>query len=277
MFHEDEARAAMEKRSGAIKIERGAQRPAAILRVAGELETRGGEIVELFKEVRSANRQVVIPVHLRQDGEDFFIEVETGAWDEATVGRVVGSVSAMRAALGAEANLELVSAYPAPQEISFLFERSPAALFQLDLSEADPANPEACAELFRETAERHWDVDLGYGPEGLPLAEELLRAALNGQTDHQAPVLDGLVYGLGCYVGEIIRRNTGVRGSWQPPEDWGEGRVLNFSDITLDPVGKARAFLDQGDEDSVAYYAEYALQELGKAPEAEEQRPEVSP
>jgi len=270
MFQEDEARAAMEKRSGAIKIENDAQRPAAILRVANELETRGGEIVELFKEVRSATGQGVIPIHLRQDGEDFFIEVETGAWDEAAGGRVVGAVSAMRATIGAEANLELVSAYPVPREISFLFENSPAALFQLDLFDADPAEPEACAELFRETAGRHWDVDLGYGPEGLPLAEELLRAALNGETDHQVPILDGLVRGLGCYVGEVIRRNTGVRGSWQPSDDWGESRVLEFPDITLDPVGKARAFLERGDEDSIAYYAEYAIEELGKPAKAEE-------
>ncbi|MBA3388052.1 MAG: hypothetical protein M3397_01195 [Actinomycetota bacterium] len=269
MFQQDDSRAAMEKRSGAIKIERDAQRPTAILRVANELEMRGGEIVELFKEVRSATRQVVIPIHLRQDDEDFFIEVETGAWDEAASERVIGAVSAMRATLGPEANLELVSAYPIPRETSFFFEHFPAALLQLDLFEADPAEPEACAELFRETAGRHWDVDLGYGPEGLPLAEELLRAALSGETERRAPILDGLVHGLGCYVGEVIRRGNGGRGSWQRPEDWGEDRVLEFSDISMDPVGKARAFLERGDEDSIAYYAEYVSREIGKHAEAE--------
>ena len=262
MVEESEERAA-EGGWSALEIERDAQRPATILRVAGELEARGGEIVELFKEIRSEERQVVVPIHLRQDGQDFFFEVETGPWDESARGRVIEAVSAIRSALGVKPNLELVSAYPAPRVISFLFERSPAALFELDLVGADPEQPESCAELFRETAERHWDADLDYGPEGLPLTEELLRAVLEDDTDDPPPVLDGLVHGLGCYVGEVIRRNSRVPGSWRPANDWGEALVLEFPELTVDAVGKARAFLAQGDKDSVAYYAQYALRELG--------------
>ncbi|MBA3426635.1 MAG: hypothetical protein ACR2HO_06560 [Rubrobacteraceae bacterium] len=266
MFEEGEERAAAGGWS-AVEIERDAQRPAAILRVAGELETRGGEIVELFKEIRSDEGQVVVPIHLRRDDEDFFFEVETGPWDANARGRLTEAVSAMRTVLGAGANLELVSAYPAPKEISFLFERSPAALFELDLLGADPEQPEFCAELFRETAERHWDADLDYGPEGLPLTEELLRAVLEDDTDDPPPVLEGLVHGLGCYVGEVIRRNSRVQGSWSPADDWGEALVLEFPELIVDSVGKARAFLERGDEDSVSYYAQYALEELGNVSE----------
>ena len=39
------------ERTGPIEIERDAPRPATILRVASELEERGGEIQELFKEI----------------------------------------------------------------------------------------------------------------------------------------------------------------------------------------------------------------------------------
>lgn len=269
MFEEGEERAAGGRWS-AVEIERDAQRPAAILRVAGELESRGGEIVELFKEVRSDQQQVVIPIHLRRHDEDFFFEVETGPWDATARGRVIEAVSAIRALLGAGANLELVSAYPAPGEISFMFERSPAALFEMDLVRANPEQPESCAELFRETAQRHWDVDLDYSPEGLPLTEELLRAVLEEETDAPAPVLDGLVSGLGYYVGEVIRRNSGEQGSWRPADDWGEALVLEFPELTVDAVGKARAFLERGDEDSVSYYARYALRELG---EVQEEKP----
>jgi hypothetical protein len=263
MFEEGEERAA----GGGLEIERDAQRPSAILRVAGELESRGGEIVELFKEIRAEGRQVVVPIHLRRDGEDFFFEVETGPWESTVRERVIEAVLTMRAVLGTGANLELVSAYPAPREIRFLFERSPAALFELDLVGAHPGHPEACAELFRETAERHWDAELDYGPEGLRLTEELLRAVLEDDTDDPAPVLDGLVYGLGCYVGEVIRRNSGAQGSWRHAEDWGEALVLEFPELVVDSVGKARAFLERGDEDSVSYYAQYALKELGNASE----------
>lgn len=248
-----------------VDIERDAQRPSAILRVAGELESQGGEIVELFKEIRSDQGRAVVPIHLRREDEDFFFEVETGPWDSAARSRVVEAVFTMRAALGDGANLELVSAYPAPREVSFLFERSPAALFELDLVRADPDQPVLCAELFRQTAERHWDADLDYGPEGLPLTEELLRAVLEDDTDDPEPVLDGLVYGLGCYVGEVIRRNSKVQGSWRSADEWGEALVLEFPDLVVDSVGKARAFLEGDDEDSVSYYARYALEALDDA------------
>ena len=252
-----------------VEIERDAQRPSTILRVAGELESRGGEIVELFKEIRTDQGRVVVPIHLHRDDEDFFFEVETGPWDTARKERAVEDVSAMREALGEGANLELISAYPAPREISFLFKRSPAALFELDLLHADPAQPEQCAELFRQAAERHWDADLDYAPEGLPLTEELLRAVLEEDTDDPEPVLDGLVYGLGCYVGEVIRRNSEAEGSWRPADDWGETLVLEFPDLVVDSVGKARAFLESGNEDSVSYYATYVLKELGNEQEDE--------
>ena len=60
-----------EEHSGPIRIERDAPRPATILRVAGELEARGGTIVELFKEIESPLGRVVMPIHFRQDDEGF--------------------------------------------------------------------------------------------------------------------------------------------------------------------------------------------------------------
>ncbi len=60
------AEEASEEDSDPIVIERDAPRPATILRVAGELEGRGGKILELFKEVSSPLGEVVLPIHLRQ-------------------------------------------------------------------------------------------------------------------------------------------------------------------------------------------------------------------
>src|SRR5918997_6710872 len=56
-----------EERSGPIEIQRDAPRPATILRVAGELEERGGRILELFKEIESPLGRVVLPIYLRKD------------------------------------------------------------------------------------------------------------------------------------------------------------------------------------------------------------------
>ena len=33
--------------------------------------------------------------------------------------------------------------------------------------------------------------------------------------------------------------------------------------FVLDPIGKARAFLENGPEESLTFYAEYALQQFG--------------
>lgn len=256
-----------EARSGPIEIERDAQRPATILHVASELEARGAKILELFKEISSPRGEAVLPIHLYQDEQEFLIEVETGPWEPQTVEAALATAVVVRGSDHAEVRLEILSAYPVPREVSFLFGRSPAALLQLELLEGRLERPEAFAETFREAASRHWGIDLDYSPEGLPLAEELLLAALDGEGDESSPVLDALVEGLGCYLGEVIRRNAEDSSSWRASTDWGDGLVLEFRHFSLDPIGKARAFLHAGPEDSVAYYADYALRQVNGASE----------
>ncbi len=255
-----------EERSSPIEIERDAPRPATILRVAGELEERGGKILELFKEVSSPLGEVVIPIHLRQEDRDFFVEVATTAWDPRSTNEALERAAVLRSSQHAGAGLEMVSAYPVPPEVEFFFGRSPAALLQLDLLRATPAHPEASAGLFRETGSKHWGVELAYEPGYLPLVEELLMAALEGDDVHpDPPVSEGLVVGLGCFLGETIRRNAGSPGAWLPAEEWGEGPLVEVEDFVLDPVGKARAFLSEGPEESPAFYADYVLDQLGKS------------
>ena len=251
-----------------IQIERDAARPPTILRVAGELEERGDKILELFKEVRSPLGQVVLPIHLLREGRDLFVEIETAPWDKKMVEEVANKAAVLRNSEHAEAGLEILSAYPVPREAGFLCSRSPAALLQLDLLRVNLEEPQASAELFREVASRHWGVDLAYETEYLPLVEQLLLAAFEGEEeDGDAPLLDALVGGLGCFVGETIRRSTNAVGYWRPAEDWGEGHVLEVEEFLLDPIGKARAFLREGADDSVAFYADYVLEQLGGDPE----------
>jgi hypothetical protein len=245
-----------------IQIERDAPRPATILRVAGELEERGGKILELFKEIESPLGRVVLPIYLRQDDRDFFVEVATGPWDDRKSGEALDKAAIVRSSEHAGAGLEILSGYPVPPEVEFYFGTSPAALLQLDLARLTPERPEVCAGLFREVGSNHWGVDLDYEPGYLPLVEELLMAALEGDEAHNSPPLSGgLVAGLGCFLGEIIRRNVSPPGMWRPHEKWGEGPVVEIGDFALDPVGKARAFLEYGHEESLAFYAEYVLEQ----------------
>jgi hypothetical protein len=248
------------QRPGPIQIDRDAPRPATILKVATELEERGANIKELFKEIRSPLGEVALPIHLLREGEDFFVEVETGPWDERTTEQAINKAAVLRGSEHAEAGLGILSAYPVPREIGFFFGTSPAALLQLALTRVSPERPEDSAKIFREAASQHWGVDLDYDPTYLPLVEELILAALD--EDEAPPILDELVVGLGCFVGETIRRNAGSHAIWRSEEGWGEGPVVEAGWLVLDPVGKARAFLLQGSEDSIAFYADYVLVQL---------------
>jgi hypothetical protein len=230
--------------------------------VAEELEERGGAILELFKEIESPLGRVVLPIHFRQDDRDFFVEVATGPWDDRKVGEALDKAAIVRSSEHAGAGLEILSGYPVPPEVEFYFGTSPAALLQLDLARLTPERPGVCAGAFREVGSNHWGVDLDYDPGYLPLVEELLMAALEGDEAHNSPPLsDGFVAGLGCFLGEIIRRNVSPPGVWRQPAEWGEGPIVEIGDFVLDPVGKARAFLEYGPEESLAFYAEYVLQQ----------------
>jgi hypothetical protein len=259
---EEGVEAAAEENKDPIQIERDAPRPATILRVAGELEERGGRILELFKEIESPLGRVVLPIYLRQDDRDFFVEVATGPWDDRKSDEALDNAAILRSSEHAGAGLEILSGYPVPPEVEFYFGTSPAALLQLDLARLTPERPEVCADLFREVGSNHWGVDLAYEPGYLPLVEELLIAALEGdEAQDNPPLSQGLVAGLGCFLGETLRRNVSPPGMWRPPEEWGHGPLVEIGDFVLDPVGKARAFLEYGPEESLAFYAEYVLEQ----------------
>lgn len=249
-----------------IRIERDAQRPATILRVAGEYEKRGAKILELFKEIRSHDGStIVMPIHLSKDDRELFVEVSTRPWTGESVESTLQTAATIRGSEHASIELEILSAHPVPGEIEFFFGTSAAALFQLDLLRGTLEKPEAFAQTFREAAGRHWDVDLAYEVNCLPLTEELLTSSLDAETSEKGerlPVLDSLQQGLGCFVGEVIRHEAPTSGSWQPSTEWGEGKVIEFDGMSADPVGQARAFLESGQEDSVVFYAEYVIDEL---------------
>lgn len=255
-------------------LEKNAPRPPAILQVAGNFEQRGARIVELFKEVHSPRGQTVLPIHLEQDEVERFVEVETGPWSDEAVDAALRAASILRGSDYSSAEVEILSAYPVPSEVMFFYSHEPAALLQLSLMSGDMNNPEEFAELFRATMAEQCDIDLDYETGTLPLVEELLSSTLNSDPEdsEEAPVLRELVDGLGCYAGEVIRRNSPQgSGSWRPAEEWGEDEtILELDDFDLDPIGKARAFLLEGPEDSVAFYVEYVLEKLSHAESPEE-------
>ena len=257
-----------ETQYGPIQIEPDAERPATILEVAAELERRGAEVVELFKEIEVDTGRAVFPIHLQWQEQDSFVEIETRRWTKSTVNKALNSAAVLRRSQYAEAGLGLLTAYTAPEQVGFFFGKTPAALFQIDLYGRKPGEPAELAEEFIQTALRQWDTGLDYSLDSLPLVEELLTASLKDAPDpdwphEEPPILHVLMVALGCYLGEVILHNSNLSGSWASSEDWGENLVLEVGEFVMDPIGKARAFLDNGPEDSIAYYARYVLQELG--------------
>ena len=266
-----------EARHGPIQIQPDAERPATILEVAAELERRGAEVVELFKEIEADTGRAVFPIHLQWQEQDFFVEIETRRWTKSTVDKALNSAAVLRRSQYAEAGLGLLTAYTAPEQVGFFFGKTPAALFQIDLYGRRPGEPAELAEEFIQTALRQWDTGLDYSQDSLPVVEELLTASLRDNPDpdwprEEPPILHVLIVALGCYLGEVILHNSNLPGSWISSEDWGETLVLEVEEFVLDPIGKARAFLDNGPEDSVAYYARYVLWELEVVRQSSEAR-----
>lgn len=262
-------------RYGPIHIEPDAERPATILQVAAELERRGAEVVELFKEISTDRGRAVFPIHLQWQQQDFFVEIETRRWGGSTVRKALESAAVLRASDYSEAGLGLLSAYPVPEEVDFFFGKTPAAIFQIYLYGGSSGQPAEHAENFIHTARQQWDTHLDYNQGSLPLVEELLTTSLKESPDpdssaEEPPILGALVEDLGCYLGEVILYSTNLSGSWTRSEGWGEDLVLEVDEFVLDPIGKVRAFLTNGSEDSISYYARYVLQELGSASSSSE-------
>ena len=187
---------------------------------------------------------MVLPIPA-QDDRDFFVEVATGPWDDRKSGEALDKAAILRSSDHAGAGLEILAAIPCPPRSS---------------STSAPRRPHSCSSTSRGSHRngprcarpipRGREQPLGCRPRlragYLPLVEELLMAALEGDEAHDStPLSGGLVSGLGCFLGEIIRRNVSPPGVWRPPE-WGEGPVVEIGDFVLDPVGKARAFLEYG-------------------------------
>ncbi|MGI8650605.1 MAG: hypothetical protein ACR2KW_09545 [Rubrobacter sp.] len=243
----------------APNIARDAPRPATILRVADALEYQGGQVLELFREVESPVGNAVFPIHLTRSGREFFIEVETGLWTPQVIKSVIRRMGVLRASEGGiEKEVLILSSYPVPDEATFFTGTSPGALLQLSLVNTAPEDAKQAAEDFLSAARHYWMDDLDYGTQYLPVMEEFVLVL--GET----PMLDEVAYSLGTYLGETIRRalsESGTMALWSRENRRSE-TLLTLEDYELDPVGKARAFIENGDRDSIAFYAGYVLREV---------------
>jgi hypothetical protein len=101
-------------------------------------------------------------------------------------------------------------------------------------------------------------VTLDYGVESLALVDGIMEAlrADGVRIDQVAETL----FGFGCYVGEVLVRNSDAGAAWQSPNakelEWfGWPMVVKVSDDNVcNPIGKAFKRFENGQEDSLAYF-----------------------
>jgi hypothetical protein len=125
----------------------------------------------------------------------------------------------------------------------------------------EPANaPRFAADAVASAARGH-GVTLDYGVESLAAVDALMDALrADGASIRQVA---GTLFGLGCYVGEVLVRNTSA--AWRAPDELEPARrgwpmVVGVDGRDAgDPIGKVFRRFEKGDEgDLRAFYGLFA-------------------
>lgn len=134
-----------------------------------------------------------------------------------------------------------------------------------------PENAPRHAALCVEGAKAVSGVDLDYSPASLHLVDEIIEGFRRDGVSSQE--VAETLFTFGCYVGEVFVRNAG--GVWRNAEETPMRDVATFVLVIelsehqsiCNPIGKAFKRLDNGPEDSLAYfYKVFTKQEVPEPP-----------
>jgi hypothetical protein len=126
-------------------------------------------------------------------------------------------------------------------------------------------SPETAAQMAQEAAvyvERKLGVPLPWTPVSPPAIDAIVdKIKETGATEQQAA---GLLFALGCFVGEVFVRNAG--GIWRRTEDLGMSKMCSFPIVVelpsvggCNPIGKVFKRFRNGAGDSVAHFYQATL------------------
>lgn len=121
-------------------------------------------------------------------------------------------------------------------------------------------SPETAAQMAQEAVayvERKLGAPLPWTPASLPAIDAVVdKIKETGATEQQAA---GLLFALGCFVGEVFVRNAG--GIWRRTEDLGMSKMCSFPIVVelpsvggCNPIGKVFKRFRNGAGDSVAHF-----------------------
>jgi hypothetical protein len=133
----------------------------------------------------------------------------------------------------------------------------PDNTMQGDPDEGTPSEAVRMAEQFVAMVQRATGTRLGYDPRSLVSVDEIvddIRAT--GLSEEDA---SGMIYAVGCYVGEVLVRHAG--GSWRMTSDLGLAASCGWPIVVVlpdgtgcNPIGKAFRRFRNGAAESLAFF-----------------------
>lgn len=138
----------------------------------------------------------------------------------------------------------------------------PAATADRIVAEGTPEEAKQMAARFVSLIQRKFEVTLDYSPETLSAVDlivDKIKATGVSETDGS-----GMIYSVGCYVGEVFVRHAG--GEWKPTSDLGMEQVCSWpvairmpSGAGVNPIGKAFKRFRNGDADNLLFFYKSTL------------------
>jgi hypothetical protein len=132
---------------------------------------------------------------------------------------------------------------------------------QGDADEGTPAEALRMADQLVALVKRRGHT-LDFTPGSLALVDGLVDAIkASGATEQEA---SGMIYGVGCYVGEVMGRHAG--GQWRHAADMGMSAVCPWPLVIAlpdghgyNPIGKAFKRFRNGEADSLVFFWQMSL------------------
>ena len=128
---------------------------------------------------------------------------------------------------------------------------------QGDLDEGTPSEAVRMAQQFVAMVQRSTGTLLEYDPRSLVSVDEIVDdIKATGLSEEDA---SGMIYAVGCYVGEVLVRNAG--GKWRQTSDLGIEASCGWPIVVVlpdgsgcNPIGKAFRRFRNGVTDSLAFF-----------------------
>jgi hypothetical protein len=135
---------------------------------------------------------------------------------------------------------------------------------QGDSDENTPAEAKRMAEKYVAMVQRNSGAVLDYSPgtlEAVDLTVDQVKAT--GATAESA---SGMLYAIGCYVGEVFVRHA--KGEWRSTADMKMSQVCSWPLVIalpngagINPIGKVFKRFNNGPEDNLAFFYAAAIKE----------------